>query len=203
MTDNTDNRILAFHGLDNTKISSVGQVQVDLSCIKGVTTVETVEEPILIDVTTIEEPVSETPTDVTYYIIAGCVGFVLLLALIVTLVMCKLKKGCFSNDNKVDVNTTQTMPMENFAGYQNGNGDSDVKAQSFKSRVSVKRASMKRPSNVKMSEIEHHVIESQNESADLEDSDRKNKFKIDDESIVNGTAPQMTDDGIENNKFSS
>lgn len=50
MNYNTDNRILAFYGYENTRPASIGQVQVDFSCIKGVTTVETVEETTVIDV---------------------------------------------------------------------------------------------------------------------------------------------------------
>jgi len=44
MTPIGDKLILAFWGYENTRISSVGQVQVELDCIKGVTTVDTVEE---------------------------------------------------------------------------------------------------------------------------------------------------------------
>lgn len=115
MTDNSDNRILAFWGYENTKIAAVGQVQVDLSCIKGVTTVETVEEPILIDVTDMEEPSNTIDNSIIYYIAGGCVGFIVLTSLAITLIMCKQKKGCFRKAN--DVNVTQTMPIENFKGY--------------------------------------------------------------------------------------
>lgn len=49
MTALHTNRILAFHGFQSDVISSVGQVSVDLDCIKGVTTVESIEEPIFVD----------------------------------------------------------------------------------------------------------------------------------------------------------
>jgi hypothetical protein len=51
-----DQRILAFWGYENTRISAVGQVQVELDCIKGVTTVDTVEEAEVVIV-------DETPTN--------------------------------------------------------------------------------------------------------------------------------------------
>lgn len=50
MTTIHSKRILGFHGYENDRIASVGQVSVDLDCIKGVTTVESIEEPLLIDV---------------------------------------------------------------------------------------------------------------------------------------------------------
>merc|ERR1712176_282505 len=50
MTSIHSSRILAFHGFENDRIAQIGQVSVDLDCIKGVTTVESVEEPILVDV---------------------------------------------------------------------------------------------------------------------------------------------------------
>lgn len=49
-----DTRILAFHGYEDDRISALGQVSVELSCIKGVTTVESVIEEVLIDVTNLE-----------------------------------------------------------------------------------------------------------------------------------------------------
>lgn len=138
MTTYADNRILAFWGYENTKIAAVGQVQVDLSCIKGVTTVETVEEPILIDVTDLDEPETETVDYMLYYIVGGCIAFVMVVSLAVTLIMCKTKKGCFKTRN--EVNVTQTMPIENFVGYQGHDDDTDKKALSFKGRSqSVKR----------------------------------------------------------------
>jgi len=116
MNYSTDNRILSFWGYENSVPSAIGQVQVDLSCIKGVTAVETVEEPILVDVATIDtSSQAAVSNEELYYIIAGCVGFLMLVALTVTLVMCKLKKACFKTHN--DVNITQTMPIENFGGY--------------------------------------------------------------------------------------
>ena len=120
MTDNSDNRILAFWGYENTRIAAVGQVQVDLSCIKGVTTVETVEEPILIDVTELDEP-STTITDdhMLYYILGGVIGFIMTVAFTAccaTLYAYKAKKACFRGKNG-EVNVTQTMPIENFVGY--------------------------------------------------------------------------------------
>lgn len=54
MTSIHDSRILAFHGFESSRVAAVGQVSVQLSCIKGVTTVQTVEEPILIDIEEIE-----------------------------------------------------------------------------------------------------------------------------------------------------
>jgi len=56
MTPMGDQRILAFWGYENTRISAVGQVQVELDCIKGVTTVDTVEEAEVVIV-------DETPTN--------------------------------------------------------------------------------------------------------------------------------------------
>jgi len=53
MTNIGDNRILAFHGYESNILSSIGQISVQFGCIKGVTTVETVEEPVLIDVSTL------------------------------------------------------------------------------------------------------------------------------------------------------
>lgn len=50
MTSVHNSRILAFHGYENDRVSAVGQVSVDLGCIKGVTTTESVEEPVLIDI---------------------------------------------------------------------------------------------------------------------------------------------------------
>jgi len=57
-----NNRILAFHGFESAHPSAVGQVSVDLDCIKGVTTVETIEEPMLVDVETLEEDTREYET---------------------------------------------------------------------------------------------------------------------------------------------
>lgn len=50
MTSIHNSRILAFHGYENERIAAIGQVSVDLGCIKGVTTVDTVSEPELIDI---------------------------------------------------------------------------------------------------------------------------------------------------------
>jgi hypothetical protein len=147
MTDNSDNRILAFWGYENSRIAAVGQVQVDLSCIKGVTTVETVEEPILIDVTEMDEPSSATNDDhMIYYILGGVIGFIMTVALTACCALgysYRTKKGCFKKSN--EVNVTQTMPIENFVGYQGHDDDGDKKALSFKGRAGsmMQRASMK------------------------------------------------------------
>jgi len=50
MSNIQDSRILAFHGFENERIAAIGQVSVNLSCIKGVTTTESVSEPILVDI---------------------------------------------------------------------------------------------------------------------------------------------------------
>jgi hypothetical protein len=54
MTSVQDSRILAFHGYENDRLSALGQVSVNLSCIKGVTTTESVDEPVLIDIENID-----------------------------------------------------------------------------------------------------------------------------------------------------
>lgn len=50
LTSIQDSRILAFHGFENDRIAAVGQVSVNINCIKGVTTEESVDEPVLIDI---------------------------------------------------------------------------------------------------------------------------------------------------------
>lgn len=55
LTSIHSSRILAFHGYENDRIAQIGQVSVDLDCIKGVTTVESIEEPILVDIGNIGE----------------------------------------------------------------------------------------------------------------------------------------------------
>lgn len=50
MTSIQDSRILAFHGYENSRVAAIGQVSVNLSCIMGVTTSESIEEPVLIDI---------------------------------------------------------------------------------------------------------------------------------------------------------
>lgn len=54
MTSVQDSRILAFHGYENDRLAALGQVSVNLSCIKGVTTTESVDEPVLIDIENID-----------------------------------------------------------------------------------------------------------------------------------------------------
>lgn len=101
MTSVHADRILAFHGYENDRIASIGQVSVDLDCIKGVTTVESIEEPIFIDVggigtgSTLEQA-EATATPTWIYILIGAVGGVLLMVVATTLAVCyKQKKGCF------------------------------------------------------------------------------------------------------------
>lgn len=62
MTPIGDKLILAFWGYENTRISSVGQVQVELDCIKGVTTVDSVEEA---EVVTVDETTQPTSPETT------------------------------------------------------------------------------------------------------------------------------------------
>lgn len=54
MSSVQDSRILAFHGYESNVIAAFGQVSVQLSCIKGVTTTESVEEPVLIDIENVD-----------------------------------------------------------------------------------------------------------------------------------------------------
>lgn len=92
MTSIADKRILAFHGLESDLIASVGQVSVDLSCIKGVTTVETVEEPTLIDIDDLSYDQPMEPLPVWVYILIGALLGVGIMALaLATLVMYKKK----------------------------------------------------------------------------------------------------------------
>lgn len=96
MTSIADKRILAFHGLESNMIASVGQVSVDLSCVKGVTTVETVEEPTLIDIEDFGSDTKVEPLPTWGYILIGALLGVGIMALaLATLVMYKKKQGCF------------------------------------------------------------------------------------------------------------
>jgi len=104
MTSIHSTRIIAFHGYESDIIASFGQVSVDLDCIKGVTTVESIEEPILIDVGEIGNEGSldlhesyETKTPDWVWILIGCVlGVLVTVAIAVTAVMYSKAKGCFA-----------------------------------------------------------------------------------------------------------
>jgi len=182
MTAGAGNRILAFWGYENARIAAIGQVYVQLDCIKGVTTVTTVEESVPIDSSEeerkyeeenfyssneeIEESTvlsvdSEGNDDQVAYILGGsgalavlggwvgllilggCGGFILSVAIIVIAVCYKQKKACFRKAS--DVNVTQTMPIENFKGYQGYEEENEKKGLSFKGRM----PSMKRAASVK------------------------------------------------------
>lgn len=149
MTSTGDKRILAFHGFENTKIASVGQVSVDLSCIKGVTTIETVEEPTLIDITTLNQPEVAQSEQVWIYILFGALGGVAIMtALLGIFFMYKKKMACF---RKVSAN--QTMAIETFEKQQ---AQDEFEGQNS----DQKRRSMKKMSR---------IVEV-NESGDFEDS---------------------------------
>ena len=138
MTSEHNTRILAFHGFENQKIAAIGQVAVDLGCIKGVTTVETVEEPTLVDIEEVPEETFEEPDQVInltpvnksnketvqedehawIYILVGVVLGIGLMALFITLfVMYKQRKGCFK---KTGLPTNQTMPISLSGSMKSG-----------------------------------------------------------------------------------
>lgn len=118
-----DNRTLAFHGYENNRIASLGQVSVELSCIKGVTTVESVIEEVLIDVTTLEDESNHNSHTTTesemsvaeehwYYILIGVVlGVLIMVTITVIAVMYKQKKACFAKNVKLEAAGNQVMSI--------------------------------------------------------------------------------------------
>ena len=105
-------------------------------------------------------------------VLSGCGGFILTVAIVVIAVCYKQKKACFKRFS--DVNITQTMPIENFKGYQE---ESEKKGLSFKGRM----PSMKRAASVKQNRadselvnVQHHKLE--NVSGEIQDSERKGTF---------------------------
>lgn len=120
-----DTRILAFHGYESDRLSALGQVSVELSCIKGVTTVESVIEEVLIDVTNLENEshhnshssVEEQQMSVAeehwYYILIGVVlGVLIMVAITVIAVMYKQRKGCFAKFVKPQADGNQVMGID-------------------------------------------------------------------------------------------
>lgn len=99
---------MAFHGYENDRIAQIGQVSVDLDCIKGVTTVESIEEPILVDVGNgdgngqIEPQKSVAEANWVYILIGVVIGVLLMVAATVIAVMYKQKKGCFKKTAGAD-----------------------------------------------------------------------------------------------------
>lgn len=119
MTGIHDSRILAFHGYETNRISAVGQVSVNLGCIKGVTTTESVDEPILVDIEELEKSSakssltteSEPEQDENLWIYISVSIFWLVLCTLtvggVLLYAYKTKKWCWSRA----ISSKKTMPM--------------------------------------------------------------------------------------------
>merc|ERR1712087_510453 len=165
MTSIHDSRVLAFHGYENARVSAVGQVSVDLGCIKGVTTVESVDEPVLIDIEQLENShitpkKTEEDEHAWIYILVGVLLGVGLMSVAGLLgYMYKKKKGCWSKA----VSIKKTMPIGLNSSMKRPNQDIEFAGQSD---------AQKRQSIKKMAKI----VEV-NESNDLEDSDRNKKMK--------------------------
>lgn len=106
MTSVQDSRILSFHGYENDRVAAIGQVSVNLSCIKGVTTTESVDEPVLIDIENVDNNthISNTSNDqiipdehAWIFILVGVVlGVTIMVCAASTAVCYKQKKCCFA-----------------------------------------------------------------------------------------------------------
>ena len=124
MTSIHDSRILAFHGYETDRIASIGQVSVQLSCIKGVTTVQSVDEPILIDIEEIEnshvtpQPTQQDEHALTFIIIGVVVGVALMSAAGVIFWMYKKKRGCWARAAK-GLKLNKTMPIGMSGSFKN------------------------------------------------------------------------------------
>lgn len=115
MVSVNDSRILAFHGYENERIASVGQISVNLSCIMGVTTTESVEEPILIDIEQVTDNSNEYSSDdqiipdehAWIFILVGVLLGVSIMCCVAACLVCyKQKKCCFAT-----IAGNQTMPI--------------------------------------------------------------------------------------------
>lgn len=117
MSNIQDSRILAFHGYENSFIAAVGQVSVLMSCVKGVTTTESISEPDLIDIELMDnsnshvyaQPVATTHEDehMWVFILLGVVLGVTLMGSLALTLMCFIRKICCFKQRK----ESMTMPM--------------------------------------------------------------------------------------------
>lgn len=168
-----DTRTLSFHGYENDRIAAIGQVSVELSCIKGVTTVESVIEEVLIDVTTLDQSSSGNHHSSTheashmsvaeehwYYILIGVVMGVLIMVTVVVIgVLYKQKKACFARNIKLGADNNQVMSISVAGGQKQSASDIEFAGQT----MDQKRKSIKQMS--KIVEV--------NESQDIDADDAK------------------------------
>jgi hypothetical protein len=71
MLPNVNNQILAFYGYENTNVAELQAVQVDVSCVKGVTSVSSVQ---MVDVFDVDTMSATKPTQMSGAILGAIIG---------------------------------------------------------------------------------------------------------------------------------